>query len=112
MGIAEIIALLSLLVAVVALFIKSRADRISLEVRIAEVSRDMIALNEKVNTGFIQRNELIEGIRLSTTVMINSLSEQLNTNNSINRSDHQSIVDKIDDLKNLLIKMSVSTKIK
>jgi hypothetical protein len=112
MGIAEIIALLSLLVAIVALFLKSRADRISLEVRIAEVSRDMVALNEKVNTGFIQRNELIEGIRLSTTTMINSLAEQLHCNNTINREDHDHISKKIDDLKDLLIKISVGTKIK
>jgi len=112
MGVAEIIATLSLLVAIVALYVKAKADRISIEVRMAEISRDMIALNNKVNEGVVHRNELIEGVRLTTQAAICSLEEQLKTNATINREDHLDIASKIDDLKTLLIKLSVSSKIK
>jgi len=112
MGVGEIIATLSLVVAIVALYLKARADRISIEVRIAEISRDMIALNNKVNEGVTHRNELIEGVRLTTSATITSLEEQLKVNASINREDHLDIAKKIDDLKTLLIKLSVNGKIK
>jgi len=115
MSTSEIISLIALLLAIAGVFIKSRADKIKLDVKLAEIAKDVIAtrtetdlkilaLTEKINAEFIHRAEVSESNKAYNIKLICDLNNQIVRNAEINREDHSALFNKIDEIKTYLIK--------